>query len=510
MASERHASSDIDRSAESLDALEFAPAGGWNAIYVDGEWRPCGERASHDVVNPATRTAIGAVPAGTTADVDEAYAVAAAAQREWAERAPDERAQVVADARRLVERYREALTHLFAVECGGARLKADIELDLTEATMAVAENLADATDPEAVEEREANVAGKRNLVFREPAGVVGVISPWNFPLYLSMRAVAPAVALGDAVVLNPSTHTAVVGGLALARLFDEAGLPDGVLNVVTGAGSAVGEAVASHPTASVISFTGSTEVGREVGAAAAEQLSTPALELGGNNAHVVTDDADLDRAVAAGAFGSFTHQGQECISVNRHLVHESLYDEYVDRLAERAATLPMGDPRDKDVLVGPVQNESQRETIVSLVEQSVEQGAEIEAGGGHDGWFVEPTVLSNVTNDMPIAREEHFGPVAPVVPFETDDEAVALANDTEYGLSGSVHCEDVDRAMDLARRLDTGMVHVNDQPLNDEPHVPFGGVGASGIGRYNGEAIVEAFTETRWISVQDEPREYPF
>ena len=509
MASERHPPTESDRPTESLDALDFAPVGGWNAIYVDGEWRSRGDRDAHDVVNPATRAAVGEVPAGTTADVDEAYEVAAAAQREWAQRAPDERAQVVADARGLVEQYHEDLTHLFAVECGGARLKADVELDLTEATMAVAEDLAAATDPEDVEERESNVAGKRNLLFREPAGVVGVISPWNFPLYLSMRAVAPAVALGDAVVLKPSTHTAVVGGLALARLFDEAGLPDGVLNVVTGAGSTVGEAVASHPTASVVSFTGSTEVGREVGAAAAEQLSTPALELGGNNAHVVTDDADLDRAVDGGAFGSFTHQGQECISVNRHLVHESLYDEYVDRLAERAAALPMGDPREADVVVGPVQNESQRDAIVDLVERSVEQGAQIETGGGYDGWFVEPTVLSNVTNEMPIAREEHFGPVAPVVSFATDDEAVELANDTEYGLSGSVHCEDADRAMALARRLDTGMVHVNDQPLNDEPHVPFGGVGASGIGRYNGEAIVEEFTETRWISVQDEPREYP-
>ncbi len=325
-----------------------------------------------------------------------------------------------------------------------------------------------------------------------------------------MRAVAPAIALGNSVVLKPSTHTAVVGGLALARLFDEAGLPAGVLNVVTGEGSTVGEAVAGHPTPSVVSFTGSSEVGREVGATAVEGFATPALELGGNNTHVVTAEADLDRAVDGGVFGSFTHQGQECISINRHLVHESVYDEYVDRLANRAAELPMGDPREERVVVGPVQNGEQHEKIVDLIERSVEQGATVEAGGSNHDWFVEPTVLSNATNDMPVAREEHFGPVAPVIPFGTDEEAIELANDTEYGLSGSVHCDDVERATEIARRLDTGMVHVNDQPLNDEPHVPFGGVGASGIGRYNGEAIVREFTETKWISLQEEPRDYPF
>ncbi|WP_135824457.1 aldehyde dehydrogenase family protein [Halorussus ruber] len=508
MATERQSAPEFDDGrTTALDGLEVAPEGGWNALYVDGNWRPQGDRDGLDVVDPTARDAVGTVPAGTAADVDEAYAVADEAQDEWAEVAPEERAAVVAEARELVDEYHEDFAHLFAVECGGSRLKAEIELDLTQGTMEVAEDLADSYE---TEERESVIDGKRNLLFREPTGVVGVISPWNFPLYLSMRAVAPAIALGNSVVLKPSTHTSIMGGLALARLFDEAGLPDGVLNVVTGKGSEIGDAVAGHSTPSVISFTGSTEVGREVGAAAAEQLSLPALELGGNNAHIVTAEADLDRAVDGGVFGSFTHQGQECISINRHIVHESVYDEYVERLAERASKLPMGDPRDEDVLVGPVQNESQYESIVDLLERSVEQGAEIETGGDHFDWFIEPTVLSNVDNDMPIAAEEHFGPIAPVIPFEDIDEAIEMANDTEYGLSGSVHSEDVERAMDIAKRLETGMVHINGQTLNDEPHVAFGGVGASGIGRYNGEWIMEEFTETRWISVQDEPREYPY
>ncbi len=430
-----------------------------------------------------------------------------AAQTDWAERTPEERAQVVADARELLAEYHEDLVDLFAVECGGARLKAEIELDLTAGTMEVAEGMADSFG---TEEHESVIDGKRNLVTREPTGVVGVISPWNFPLYLSMRAVAPAIALGNSVVLKPSTHTSVTGGLALARLFDEAGLPDGVLNVVTGKGSEIGSEVAGHPTPSVVSFTGSTEVGREVAAEAGKQLSVPSLELGGNNAHIVTEDADLDRAVDGGVFGSFTHQGQECISINRHIVHESVYDEYVERLADRAAQLPVGDPRDDDVLVGPVQNEDQYESIVALVQASVAQGAEIEAGGDFEPWFVEPTVLSNVDNDMPIAANEHFGPVAPVIPYSDEEEAIEMANDTEYGLSGSVHCENIERAIDIANRMDTGMVHVNDQPLNDEPHIPFGGVNASGVGRYNGEWILEELTETRWISVQDEPRQYPY
>ncbi|WP_254769288.1 aldehyde dehydrogenase family protein [Salinilacihabitans rarus] len=492
---------------ESVDDLDIAPEDGWNALYLDGEWVPAGEREEIPVENPATREPITSVPSGTEADVDEAMAVAERAQDAWAERPPQERAAVVSRACRLIEEYADDLATLFAVECGGVDLKAQFETQLAQGTMEVGAGLA---MRDGGRRAESVTPGKENLLVREPAGVVGVITPWNFPLYLSSRVVAPAIALGNGVVLKPDENTPLTGGLVLAALFEAAGLPDGVLNVVPGYGDEIGDHFSAHPTPSVMSFTGSSEVGRRVGERAVGQFTEPALELGGNNAHVVLSDADLERAVDAGAFGSFTHQGQECISINRHLVHESLYDEYVTALADRAGALPIGDPLEEGTLVGPVINESQRDKIVGLIEESVAAGATVEAGGDYDDLFVEPTVLSDVTNEMPVAANEHFGPVAPVIPFETDEEAVRLANDTEYGLSGSVHSTDLSRARDVADAMETGMVHINDQPLNDEPHVAFGGVGASGMGRYNDEWILETLTTVKWISVQREPREYPY
>lgn len=500
-----HASQDSD--GTDVNALEIAPDDGWNALYVDGEWVPAGNRETIAVENPATRAVLTDVPACTPTDIDEAFAVAEDAHSDWAARPPTERAAIVSRACDLVDEYADDLATLFAVECGGVGLKAGFETELTQGTMSVGAGLAMRADGS---RKESVTAGKENLLVREPVGVVGVITPWNFPLYLSSRVVAPAIALGNSVVLKPDEHTPLTGGLVLAKLFEEAGLPAGILNVVPGRGPDIGDHFSSHPVPSVVSFTGSSEVGRRVAENAGRQLTYPALELGGNNAHVVLDDADLDRAVRAGAFGSFTHQGQECISINRHLVHESLYEEYVERIAEIAEGLAIGDPREEGTIVGPVINDSQREKIVRFIDESVERGATVEAGGRHDGLFVEPTVLSGVTNDMPTACNEHFGPVAPIIPFRTDEEAIRIANDTEYGLSGSVHSANLGRARAVADALETGMVHINDQPLNDEPHVAFGGVKASGMGRYNDEWIMDTLTTLKWISIQREPREYPY
>ncbi|APX95718.1 aldehyde dehydrogenase family protein [Natronorubrum daqingense] len=490
-----------------VDDLEIAPERGWNGLYLDGEWNPAGDRNPIDVENPATQETLTTVPAATEADVDEAYAIADDAQSEWADYPPQERAAIVSEASRLLSEYADDLATLFALECGGVQLKTGFEIQLAQGTMDVGAGLA---MRDGGRRKESVTPGKENFLVREPAGVVGVITPWNFPLYLSSRVVAPALALGNSVVLKPDEHTPITGGLVLAKIFEEAGLPDGVLNVVPGNGHEIGDHFSGHSVPSVMSFTGSSEVGRGVGQRAVGAFTEPALELGGNNAHIVLEDADLERAIDAGAFGSFTHQGQECISINRHLVHESLYDEYVAGLAERAEQLPIGHPLEEGSLVGPVINESQRDKIVGYVEESIERGATAEAGGDHDGLFVEPTVLSGVTSDMPVACNEHFGPVAPVIPFESDEEAIRLANETEYGLSGSVHSSDVARARDVADALETGMVHINDQPLNDEPHVAFGGVGASGMGRYNDEWIMDTLTTLKWISVQREPREYPY
>lgn len=497
---------DQERQETPLDAdsLDLAPDEGWNAHYIDGEWTNS-DGDTLEIIDPTAQSAIGHVPAGTETDVDAAFDAATSAQSGWSDRPPQFRVQVLATVQDLIDEYEDELTTLFAVECGGPRNKAEIESELAQSQLQVAQSLAFQVSGS---QKESVIEGKENLIERDPVGTVGAITPWNFPFHLSMRLVAPAIALGNTVVLKPASNSALMGGLVIARLFEEAGLPDGILNVITGSGSEVGTPIAGHEDADFVSFTGSSEVGREVGKQAIEHFAFPALELGGNNVHLVTESADLDRAIDAGVFGSFTHQGQECISINRHLVHESHYNEYVDRLAERAATLPIGDPQDPETVVGPVIDETQRDTMLELIEESIDAGATIETGGDHDGLFVEPTVLSDVANDMPIASNEHFGPIAPVIPFSDTDEAISIANDTEYGLSGSVHSTDLAEAKSIAQEIETGMVHINDQPLNDEAHVAFGGKKASGIGRFNGEWIMRELTETKWISVQHEHRDY--
>ncbi|NEU58797.1 aldehyde dehydrogenase family protein [Halorussus sp. MSC15.2] len=486
---------------------EFTLDGDWNALYVDGEWVAASRDETIAVENPATRERVTEVPAATEDDVDRAYEAAAAAQAAWSERSAEERASVIEDAIGILDDRRDDILEALAVESGSANAKAFAEWQTAQGMCHHATGLAGRMETET---SDSMIPGKQNEIERVPEGVVGVISPWNFPFNLSMRAVAPALATGNAVVLKPASSTPVTGGLLLARIFEEAGLPDGLLNVVTGRGSDVGDRMASHPELDVMAFTGSTEVGRRVAAQAAENLALPAMELGGNNPYVVTADADVDAAVDSAVFGSFLHQGQICISINRHLVHESLYDEYVEQLAERAGSLPIGDPRERENVVGPVIDEDQRDQILAYVEETVEQGATLETGGGHEDLYVEPTVLSDATNDMAAACNEHFGPVAPVIPFSDEEEAVEMANDTEHGLAAAIHAGDLDRGRELADRIEAGMVHVNDQPVNEEPSVPFGGMKASGIGRYDGDAILHELTQTKWISTQTEKRDYPF
>ncbi|SEW14122.1 aldehyde dehydrogenase family protein [Natrinema salifodinae] len=486
----------------------------WNALYLNGEWVPSESGDEIAVEDPSTREVVAEVPAGVESDVDAAYEAAADAQTEWAQRPPSERSQVVQGVVQELQERSDEIIDILAHEAGGSRIMGETSIQL--ATDQAAEA---ATIPRRMkgEHAESNIPGKENIVQREPKGVVTVISPWNFPLNLSMRAVAPAIAAGNAVVLKPATNTPIAGGLLLAKLFEEAGVPDGVLNVVTGTGSEIGDRVAGHPESDVVAFTGSTPVGRRVASIAGENLAVAAMELGGNNGHIVTADADVEAAVDSGTFGSFVHQGQVCISINRHIVHEDVYDEYVERLAERAESLPAGSAHDPDTVVGPIIDGSQRDEMLGYVEETVNAGATLETGGEtveiegvDDSLVVAPTVLSDVTNDMAAACNEHFGPIAPVIPFSDIDEAVEIHNATEYGLSGSVHAGDVGTGKRIAERLDTGMVHINDQPINDEAHVPFGGTGASGMGGYNSESFLAEITEQKWLSLQNERREYPF
>jgi benzaldehyde dehydrogenase (NAD) len=339
---------------------------------------------------------------------------------------------------------------------------------------------------------------------------VGVISPFNAPLILSIRSVAPALALGNAVVLKPDPRTAVCGGLSLAAIFAEAGLPEGLFHVLPG-GPDVGQALVADPQVPLISFTGSTAAGRAVGEAAGRHLKRVHLELGGNSAMIVLEDADLDAVISTAAWGSFFHQGQICMTTGRHLVHQSLYEEYVERLAAKADSLAVGDPHREQVHLGPIIDHAQLTKVHGLVEASTARGAKLAAGGSHDRLFYRPTVLAGVDHQTPAYAEEVFGPVAPVRSFATADEAAALASAGEYGLSLGIVTRDAARGLDLAERIPTGIVHINDQTVNDEAVAPFGGIAASGTGaRFGGEANLEAFTDVRWTTVRGDVAPYPF
>lgn len=476
-------------------------------LYIGGEWTVPSDAGTLEVQTPATQEVFAEVPAATTDTVEEAFQAAQAAQAEWAETPPQERAGVVSSVLEAIHERHDELVDLIVRDTGGTYLKAETAIHIAEGHTQYATSypFGDGGAHET-----STIPGKENIVEREPVGVVAAIVPWNFPFNLTMRIVPHAIALGNSVVLKPSPDTPLIGGVAIASLFEEAGLPDGVLNVVIGEDEEIGDYVSGHPVPDVMSFTGSTEIGKRVGRRAAEQLTDPALELGGNNPHIVTDDADLEYAVDAGTFATFVHSGQVCISINRHIVQDSIYDDYVDALTERAKNVPYGDSREEETVVGPVINETQRDKILDYIERTIDAGATLETGGDHDGLVIEPTVLSDVTNDMELACNEHFGPVAPVIPFSTDEEAVEIANDTRMGLSGSVHSTDLDRARGIADHVETGTIHINDQPINDEPHVPFGGVKDSGLGRYNAEALMRKLTRTKWISIQHEQREFPF
>jgi aldehyde dehydrogenase (NAD+) len=354
--------------------------------------------------------------------------------------------------------------------------------------------------------------GKLSLALRQPLGVVSVISPWNFPVILTGRGIAFALAAGNTVVLKPSEETPYCGGLLFAEVFAEAGVPEGVLNVVTCSRAnvgPVGEELIDNPRVKGVSFTGSTAVGRQIAARAGAHLKKCCVELGGKDALIVCDDADLERASAAASFGSFMHQGQICMSVEKVLVHEKVYDEFLRRFVERAAKLKVGDPRDKSNVIGPLINDKQAAKVKEQIEDAVARGAKVALGGKVNGRFVEPTILTGVTPAMKVYQDETFGPVAPVIAFRTDAEAIAIANDTEYGLSSGVMTRDEQRGLAIARRLETGMCHINCSSVNDEPHAPFGGSKASGMGRHGGRWATETFTETRWITLDRGGRPYP-
>ncbi len=485
--------------------MTFLNEEAWRGRVYSGGWVTAAGGVA-TVVEPATGDELGRTGIAAPSDVAAAAQRAAAAQPAWAAMAHTQRSAIL---RRAADIWLANATEIeqWSIREGG-KIGPAAQFETHVATGEIYEAATLPSRPYG--ELLPSEQPRLSFAERVPAGVVGVIAPFNFPQILAIRSVAPALALGNAVILKPDPRTAVCGGVVLARVFEEAGLPDGLLHVLPG-GPEAGEALITDPLVRIISFTGSTAAGRRVGELAARHLKRVHLELGGNSALIILDDADLERAVSAGAWGSFLHQGQICMTTGRHLVQEALYDDYVAALADKAAHLPVGDPATGQVALGPVIDQRQRDKIHALVTATTAAGAKLAAGGSYEGLFYQPTVLADVTPEMPAYASEVFGPVAPVVKFATPEEAATLAARSEYGLSLGILTRDVLRGLDLARRIPTGIVHINEQTVDDEPNVPFGGLLDSGTGaRFGGTANLDAFTETRWVTMRGDIAPYPF
>ena len=477
-----------------------------HSMYIDGAW--CAPGDTFPVINPADGAEWTQVANADRPVTVQAIESAAAAANGWANLPHTERARYLLKAADIVEARRDDLVDALVDEAGSWIGKAMFESGYVPGIFRAAAAVAYQTSGEILPSEHDKVS----MVQRCPLGVVSVISPWNFPALLSARGFAVALAVGNSIVLKPSEETPVSGGVFFAEVFEAAGLPPGVLNVVTCSRERVtdvGEELVSNPHVRGISFTGSTAVGREIASRAGFLLKKACVELGGKDALLILDDADLDRAVNAATFGSFMHQGQICMSVERIIAAESLAEEFSGRFAANARRLKSGNPRDLGCPIGPIINERQLEKIRTQVEDARDRGAKVLAGGTSNGNFYDATVLTEVTADMQVYSEETFGPVAAVITAADDDEAITIANDTEYGLSAGIITADEERGLEVARRLHTGMAHVNDSSVNDEPHVPFGGMKSSGLGRHGGRASVDTFTELRWITLERGGRHYP-
>ena len=474
---------------------------------IDGQWQ---DGSSGQVLvdrNPYDGSVIAEFPVATPEDIDAAYRAAARAKEEWDRVNPYAKRAVFENAVKYVESNFGSIMEIILDELGGTRLKAGFEiglvLDMLKEAATFPLRMEGKILPSAVDERE-------NFLYRLPVGVVGVISPFNFPFFLSMKSVAPALGAGNGVVIKPHEETPIMGGTMIGKIFEEAGLPSGLLNVVVTEIAAIGDAFVEHPIPRVISFTGSTAVGRHVAEVGARHFKKVLLELGGNSAFIVLEDADLEYAVDAAVFSRFTHQGQICMSANRVLVHQDVFEDFAELFVDKVKSLPVGNPRDDDTVLGPLITAKQAQNLNDVVDQAITDGARPILRGEVNGGLFDPVVLLDVTPDMDVAQRELFGPVVSLIPFKDDDEAVEIANNTQFGLSGAVHTRNLDRGLELAKRVQTGMIHVNDCTIHDEPIVAFGGEKQSGLGRLNGSWSLDEFTTMKWVSVNHGRRQFPY
>lgn len=480
----------------------------YNKSFLNGEWAEGNSDRTGQIINPYDESVIATVKLATRDQLKEAFETAKQAQKQWGQTSAEERQAVLQKAADYLKENKEDIQKTISRETGGSAVKADVELGLTIGLLEQAVKYAG--ELHEIKEVEDNIEGKVNRVHRLPLGVISSISPFNFPMNLSMRSIAPALALGNAVVHKPDLQTGLTGGVIITKALEEAGLPKGVFNMVLTDLEEIGNEMLENPIPRLIAFTGSTPVGKLIGRIAGENFKRVALELGGNNPFIVLSDADVDRAVDAAVFGKFIHQGQICMIINRLIIHKDVYGEFKEKFIQRVKELPAGDPSDPKTVIGPLMNKNQLNKALDIIEKAKQAGTNVALEGKVEGNILTPYVFSEVDNSSELAQTELFAPIASLIKAETDEEAIDMANDTQYGLSSAIFTEDLDRGEELALRIDSGMTHINDQTVNDSPVVPFGGNKESGMGRFGYPWVVEEFTVTKWVSKQTKYRDFPF
>ncbi len=475
-------------------------------LFINGEWVPSSDGTLADDINPATGAVYAKVHQASKRDIDAAIAAADGAKVTWGKTVPSEREAILIKAACILDEriaeFADVLIDEGGATIGKAMFEASFVANLLRSAAGECRRIFGETMP-------SDSPGVFSMTVRRPLGVIAGISPFNFPFLLAMKKVCLALAAGNTFVLKPASPTPVIG-LKIAELFEAAGLPSGVLNVIPVKGSTLGDTLVADPRIKMVTFTGSTEVGKQLAEVAGRYQKKITLEMGGKSPLIVLKDADLDYAVNAAAFGIFLHQGQVCMANSRLIVEAEVYDRFCEKLAVKAGSLKVGDPRQPDTVIGPLVDAKQCAFINSQVDDALAKGGRVLFGGKSEGGFYQPTIVADVTREMRIFDEESFGPVVCVSKVANSEEALELANDSSFGLSAGLITNDLQKAFDLSLRLESGMVHINDCSVLDEPHVPFGGIKDSGVGREGGHYSMEEMTEVKWITVQMGQRHFPF
>jgi vanillin dehydrogenase len=475
-------------------------------MYINGAWRQGGEGGVADDVNPATGEVFARIAQAGLQDVEDALAAADGARCKWRKILANEREALLHKAAEIIAGQAGDIRDLLIEETGSVFMKAPWEVSYAVQCLRVAAGCIRQPHGDTFP---ASATGQIGMTIRQPLGVIAGIAPFNSPFLLAIKKIAFALAAGNTFILKPS-DLAPLSGLKIAEIFDAAGLPAGVLNVIPGPAAVVGDKLVSDRRVKMITFTGSGKVGRHLAEQAGRHMKRVTLEMGGKNPLVVLKDADLDYAVDAAAFGIFFHQGQVCMASSRIIVEAPLYDAFLKKFVAKARTIKVGDPRDPATVIGPLIRESQCGFITGQIADAVAKGAEVCCGGTHRGPYFAATVLGGVTSSMAVYDEESFGPVTSVLRADDYEHALFLANDTRAGLSSAIVTNDLNKALDFVQRSESGMVHVNDTTISDEPHIDFGGVKDSGFGREGGMASMAEMSEVKWVTFQMGKREFPF